>query len=142
MQRNSNVRVLFISPGSSISNPASGEGTRLRQLSRYLASSFDVYSLVPENLNDNSVNWITKQCSYTQWSLPFLTDLNPSFIHAVINIVRERQIDIIHTSKGVCAATVIAGILTDTTVVYAAQNVEADHAEDFVDLRFQYISES
>lgn len=133
MQRNANLRVLFISPGPSISNPASGEGTRLHQLSRHLASSFDMYSLVPEHVSENSPTWITEQYSYTQWSLPFLTDLNPSFIRAIINILRDKQIDIIHTSKGICAATVIAGIVTDTTIVYAAQNVEADHAQDFVD---------
>jgi glycosyltransferase involved in cell wall biosynthesis len=134
MQRNANLRVLFISPGPSISNPASGEGTRLHQLSRHLASSFDMYLLVPEHVSENPPTWITEQYSYTQWSLPFLTDLNPSFIRAIINILRDEQIDIVHASKGVCAATVIAGILTDTTVVYAAQNVEADHAQDFVDL--------
>ena len=133
MQRNSNLRILFISPGPSISNPASGEGTRLHQLSRRLSDSFDIYSLVPRDARGDPPTWVTEQYSYTQWSLPFLTELNPSFIRAIIRVMKNNEIDVIHMSKGVCAAAVIGGIFTDTTVVYAAQNVEADHAQDFID---------
>jgi glycosyltransferase involved in cell wall biosynthesis len=132
MQRDSNLRILFISPGPSISNPASGEGIRLHQLSRRLSDSFDIYLLVPERARGNPPTWVTEQYSYTQWSLPFLTDLNPSFIYAITNVMRNNQIDVIHSSKGICATRVAAESLTDTTVVYAAQNVEADHAQEFV----------
>lgn len=66
--------------------------------------------------------------------MPFLLDLNPSFLSALTTILRAEDVDVIHTSHGVCAAAVLARVLSPaTTVTYAAQNVEAEHARDFVD---------
>jgi glycosyltransferase involved in cell wall biosynthesis len=48
-------------------------------------------------------------------------------------VLSKEDIDVIHLSTGVCTAKLLTLIDSDTTVVYAAQNVEADHAQDFVD---------
>lgn len=126
--------VLFVSPGPNLSNPASGEGTRLRNLSRELSErGWRVLALVPENMANNCPDWIVQQYTYEQWSLPFLTDLNPKFIRSIHRVLSREPVDVIHASTGVCAGKLNAMLGSDTTVVYAAQNVEADHAQDFVD---------
>lgn len=125
--------VLFVSPGPNLTNPASGEGTRLKNLSRKLSErGWRVLALVPENTADNCPDWIAQQYTYEQWSLPFLTDLNPGFIRSIHRVLSREPVDVIHASTGVCAAQLNTMFGSDTTVVYAAQNVEADHAQDFV----------
>jgi glycosyltransferase involved in cell wall biosynthesis len=126
--------VLFVSPGPDLSNPVSGEGMRLRNLSRELSNrGWRVLTLVPEDTGDAVPEWVTKQYTYEQWSLPHLTDLNPSFVGALRRVLSEENVDVVHLSTGVCAAKVLTLFDSDTTIVYAAQNVEADHARDFVD---------
>lgn len=126
--------VLFVSPGPSLANPASGEGTRLQQLSRGLDDrGWDVLALVPES-SATSPDWVRRTYTYEQWSLPFLLDLNPSFVCALARVLRAESVDVIHTSNGVCTASVLTRLTSpETTVSYASQNVEADHARDFVD---------
>lgn len=127
--------VLFVSPGPELGTPASGEGTRLKHLSRELAErGWEVLALVPESAGDARTEWIRRQYTYTQWSLPFLTDLNPSFVRALSGVIRRECVDVIHLSQGVCAARVLSVLLDAGTIVsYASQNVEAEHARDFVD---------
>jgi len=126
--------VLFVSPGPDFSNPVSGEGTRLRNLSRELADmGWRVLALVPEETSDSPPDWIDRQYTYQQWSLPHLTDLNPSFVRALRKVFSRESVDVVHLSTGVCAAKALTLFDSETTVVYAAQNVEADHARDFVD---------
>lgn len=126
--------MLFVSPGPSLSTPASGEGTRLKHLSRGLAErGWDVLALVPDDVTDHP-EWVRRGYSYDQWGMPFLLDLNPSFLSTLATILRSEDVDVIHTSNGVCGATLLARLFSpSTTVTYAAQNVEADHARDFVD---------
>jgi len=126
-------RVLFVSPGPSIADPESGEGARLHNLSRHLAEEWDVYTLVPEAVADETPSWVRRQYTYSQWSMPFLTDLNPSFLRSVRHAISDASIDVVHVSTGVCASRLVAVVGGDVAVVYAAQNVEADHAQDFVD---------
>lgn len=129
-----NSTVLFVSPGPDLLNPASGEGTRLKNLSRELSErGWRVLTLVPKETSDQCPEWVDRQYSYDQWSLPFLTDLNPSFFRALRRILSRETVDVVHLSAGVCAAKLIGMFESDMTVVYAAQNVEADHARDFVD---------
>ncbi len=129
-----NDTVLFVSPGPDLNNPASGEGTRLRNLSLELSEcGWQVFTLVPEKTDDTTPDWVTKQYRYRQWSLPHLTDLNPFFLMTLKHVLSKEDIDVIHLSTGVCTAKLLTLIDSDTTVVYAAQNVEADHAQDFVD---------
>ncbi|WP_123538494.1 glycosyltransferase family 4 protein [Halosimplex salinum] len=125
--------VLFVSPGPSIVDPESGEGARLHHLSRSLADRWDVYTLVPEENADRCPDWAVRQYTYEQWSLPFLTDLNPSFVGAVRRVFSNEPIDVVHLSSGVCTTRLVNRFDGDASVVYAAQNVEADHAKDFVD---------
>lgn len=66
-------------------------------------------------------------------SLPFPTDLNPAFVRTLLQALCENEIDNVHLSKGACATKGLATIMRDdTSIVYAAQNVEAQHARDFV----------
>jgi glycosyltransferase involved in cell wall biosynthesis len=125
--------VLFVSAGPSIARPESGEGTRLNRLSRGLATDadVDVYTLVPES-DPDPPEWVTEQYTYRQWSLPYLTDLNPAFVRALRRVLSREAVDVVHGSTGVCAATLATWLDGDTTSVYAAQNVEADHVRDFV----------
>lgn len=126
--------VLFVSPGPGITTPASGEGTRLKHLSQALSVDWDVVVMVPETAHERRPEWVTEIYTYNQWSLPSLTDLNPAFIRVLQRILNEHQIDVVHLSKGVCTASVLTSKLQlDTKIVYAAQNVEAEHATDFVD---------
>lgn len=126
--------VLFVSSGPDLSNPASGEGTRLRNLSRELSSrGWRVLTFVPAETSGQCPEWVTRQYSYEQWSLPFLTDLNPSFFYSLRRVLSRESVEVAHLSTGVCAAKLIGMLGSDLTVVYAAQNVEADHAKDFVD---------
>lgn len=126
--------VLFVSPGPDLSSPASGEGTRLRNFSRELSErGWRTLTLVPEHTSDSVPDWVTRQYIYQQWSLPHLTDLNPSFVRALRKVSSEESVEVVHLSTGVCAAKALTLFDSDTTIVYAAQNVEADHAQDFVD---------
>lgn len=130
----SNDTVLFVSPGPDLSNPASGEGTRLRNLSRELATrDWTVFTLVPQETGSDRPEWVTRQYTYEQWSVPHLTDLNPSFVRSIRRVLSRESIDVVHLSRGVCAAKAVSTVGSEATVVYAAQNVEADHARDFVD---------
>ncbi|WP_137285796.1 glycosyltransferase [Halorussus salinisoli] len=127
--------VLFVSPGPSLAQPASGEGTRLKHLSRELAADWTILTLVPTAVADEQPcpDWVNRRFTYDQWSIPHLTDFNPDFIRALRQIFSEITVDIVHLSTGVCAARVVASITHEQpTVVYAAQNVEADHAREFV----------
>jgi glycosyltransferase involved in cell wall biosynthesis len=133
MTSNGSDRVLFVSPGPSIADPESGEGARLHHLSQHLAEEWEVYTLVPDDIADEPPTWVQRQYTYSQWSMPFLTDLNPSFLRGVRRAIRDASVDVVHVSTGVCAARLAAALDGDVTVVYAAQNVEADHAQDFVD---------
>lgn len=126
--------VLFVSPGPGITTPASGEGTRLKHLSQALSADWNIVVMLPETAHERRPEWVTETYIYDQWSLPSLTDLNPAFVRVLRRVLDEHRIDVIHLSKGVCTASVlVAGLRLDTTVVYAAQNVEAEHATDFVD---------
>jgi glycosyltransferase involved in cell wall biosynthesis len=130
----SNDTVLFVSPGPDLSNPASGEGARLRNLSRELANQgWDVLALVPEETGQSCPEWFVRQYTYEQWSLPYLTDLNPSFFRTVRHILSSETVDVVHLSTGVCTTKVLTLFDSETTVIHAAQNVEAEHAQDFVD---------
>lgn len=124
--------VLFVSAGPSIAAPESGEGTRLNQLSRRLAADVDVFTLVPESEPNPSPEWVTERYTYAQWSFPYLTDLNPAFVRAVRRVLSCEDVDIVHGSAGVCAVALATRFGGETTSVYAAQNVEADHVRDFV----------
>jgi glycosyltransferase involved in cell wall biosynthesis len=124
--------VLFVSAGPSITRPESGEGTRLNQLSRRLANDWNVFTLVPESEPGPPPEWVTEQHTYRQWSFPYLTDLNPTFVRAMHRVLSREEIDIVHGSVGVCAVTLATLLDGDTTSVYAAQNVEADHVRNFV----------
>jgi glycosyltransferase involved in cell wall biosynthesis len=126
-------RVLFVSPGPSIASPESGEGARLHHLSRHLADEWEVFTLVPDGVADETPAWVRQQYTYSQWSIPFLTDLNPSFLRGVRHAIADASIDVVHVSTGVCATRLATALNGNVTVVYAAQNVEADHARDFVD---------
>jgi hypothetical protein len=125
--------VLFISAGPSIAKPESGEGTRLNQLSRRLADEWDVFTLVPESEPSPPPEWVTEQYTYRQWSSPYLTDLNPAFVRTVRRVLSDEKIDIVHGSTGACAVRLATLLDGDTTSVYAAQNVEADHVRNFID---------
>lgn len=125
-------RILFVSPGPNIGKPESGEGTRLHQLSRRLADSWDVFTLVPAAQSDPEPNWVTEQYTYSQWRFPYLTDLNPAFVRSLRRVLSREQIDILHGSAGICTAELVTGGAGEPTTVYAAQNVEADHVRDFV----------
>lgn len=126
--------VLFVSPGPELVTPASGEGTRLKHLSQELAGEWDVLTLVPATVADARPDWVRRQYTYEQWSLPFLTDLNPSFVRALACVIRREDVDVVHLSHGVCTGRALAAALRRGTVVnYASQNVEAEHARDFVD---------
>lgn len=125
--------VLFVSPGPDMARPASGEGTRLQRLSRALSAEWDVIAMIPSTTTADQLDWVRTVYTYDQWSLPFLTDLNPAFVRTLLQALRENDIDIVHLSKGVCATKALSTILRDdTSIVYAAQNVEAQHARDFV----------
>lgn len=131
--------VLFVSPGGSISNPASAEGSRLKHLSRQLSESWDVVALIPAEADHGEADWLDTIYTYDQWSHPFLTDLNPSFVTTMGQVLQRENVDIVHASKGVCATKTLEKLLrSDTDVVYAAQNVEAAHARDFVDETLPY----
>lgn len=125
--------VLFVSPGPSLLNPASGEGTRLKHLSQGLAEhGWDVIALVPKDSGD-APTWIRETYHYEQWSLPFLMDLNPWFMDTLAHVLRKEAVDVVHLSNGVCTAAALSRVVSsNTAVTYAAQNVEADHARDFV----------
>ena len=123
--------VLFISPGPDLSSPSSGEGARLKHLSYELSRTWNVYALVPAGTT-TTLPWIDTVFTYDQWSLPFLTDLNPAFIRNLRQALSETDPDIVHTSKGVWMSALLSRLVSSSTkVVYAAQNVEADHARDF-----------
>lgn len=123
--------VLFISPGPDLSTPSSGEGTRLRRLSQELSGTWQVYVLVPSH-TETDLPWVEAVFTYDQWSFPFLTDLNPSFVQSLSRILKDVDLDVVHTSKGVWMSAFVSHLLSPSTnVVYAAQNVEADHARDF-----------
>lgn len=126
--------VLFVSPGPNLMTPASGHGTRLRHLSKELQSlGWDVLTLVPERNSDDEPPWVRRQYSYQQWSFPFLTDLNPSFVRSMARIIKNESVDIVHVSHGVCLTHLLSIIFNSGTAVnYASQNVEAEHARDFV----------
>lgn len=126
--------MLFVSPGPGLVTPASGEGTRLKHLSRELAEKWDVLALVPESVGDERPEWVRRQYTYQQWSLPFLTDLNPSFLRALSRVLRRERVDVVHHSHGVCATRTLSALFrTGTLASHASQNVEAEHARDFVD---------
>jgi glycosyltransferase involved in cell wall biosynthesis len=126
--------VLFVSPSPGLVTPASGEGTRLKHLSQELAEKWDVLALVPESAADTRPEWVRRQYTYKQWSLPFLTDLNPSFVRVLTRVLRRERVDVVHLSHGVCVARVLSALVrTGTVVNHASQNVEAEHAQDFVD---------
>jgi len=126
--------ILFVSPGPELVTPASGEGTRLKHLSQELADEWDILALVPESAAAESPPWVRQQYTYAQWSLPFLTDLNPSFVRALGRILQQEDVDVVHLSRGVCAAQVLSNVLRSETIInHASQNVEAEHATDFVD---------
>lgn len=126
--------VLFVSPGPELVTPASGEGTRLKHLSQELAEEWDVLALVPESTGDARPEWVRRQYTYQQWSLPFLTDLNPSFLRVLSRVLRRERVDVVHLSHGVCAARALSALFrTGALVSHASQNVEAEHARDFVD---------
>lgn len=128
-----NPSILFISTGPDISNPRSGQAKRLNHLSRGLADEgWSVFALVPAEHGAEVPEWMAQQYTYEQWSVPFLTDLNPSYVRNISRVLKSEDIDIIHSSAGVCVAVVLAKVFGETSVVYAAQNVEADHARDFV----------
>ena len=112
----------------------SAEGTRLKHLSQHLSDEWNVLALVPSNTDHSEAGWLERVYTYDQWSHPFLTDLNPSFVTSVRRILERENVDIVQTSKGICAVKTLIKILgTDTDVVYSAQNVEAAHAREFVD---------
>lgn len=126
--------VLFVSPGPSIVTPASGEGTRLKHLSQTLSDRWTVLALLPDNDGIERPEWVRETYTYTQWSAPFLTDCNPSFVRTLRRVLSDREVDVVHVSKGVCAAAALASVSrSEAAVVYASQNVEAVHATDFVD---------
>ncbi|MFC7135341.1 MULTISPECIES: glycosyltransferase family 4 protein [Salinibaculum] len=125
--------VLFVSLGPDLTNPASGAGTRLKYLSRELADQgWRVLALVPSDASNSYPDWVAKRYTYNQWSLPLLTDVNPSFVRSLDHVLSSEAIDVIHLSAGVCAAKALTVLRSETAVVYASQNVEADHAQDFV----------
>lgn len=123
--------ILFVSAGPNIAKPESGEGSRLHQLSRRLTESWEVFTLVPHSERDPKPDWVAEQYTYRQWPFPYLTDLNPCFVRSMHRVLSKERIDVIHGSKGVCSGTLVTRG-RDTTRVYAAQNVEADHVRDFV----------
>lgn len=129
--RNTRPSVLFISPGPDLATPSSGEGTRLKELSRELSDTWAVYALVPAD-TESELPWAEEVFAYEQWSLPFLTDLNPSFVRNVARVLSEIEPDVVHTSKGVWMSAVLSRLVDPSTrVIYAAQNVEVVHARDF-----------
>lgn len=135
-QSNSRARgcILFVSPGASIVNPASAEGTRLKHLSQQLSKTWDICVLVPSDVGRGATEWIDTVYTYDQWEHPFLTDLNPSFITTMGRVLQRENVDIVHASKGICSTKMLTKLLrSDTALVYAGQNVEAAHARDFVD---------
>lgn len=92
--------VLFVSPAPSLSTPASGDGTRLKHLSRGLVErGWDVLGLMPEGAAD-APDWFWRVCTYDQWSLPFLMDLNPGYVSALARVLCAEDVDVVHTSKG------------------------------------------
>lgn len=128
--------VLFVSPGPDVAVPSSGHGARLHHLSRGLAESgdWDVLGLVPEGTTADQISWLEACYTYDQWDSPFLTDYNPSFLRTLARVLAAHDVDVIHLSNGVCGARALAALRrADATVVYGAQNVEADHARDYVD---------
>lgn len=128
----SNGSILFVSSGADIANPRSGEASRLQHLSEALTESWEVLGLVPSDVGCG--DWFDACYRYDQWSLPFLTSLNPHFLWALGNVLTRHEVDVIHLSNGVCGARGISSIVdSGTKTIYAAQNVEADHAQDFVD---------
>ncbi|WP_161570022.1 glycosyltransferase family 4 protein [Salinigranum halophilum] len=103
----------------------------MKHLSYELSRTWNVYALVPAGTT-TTLPWIDTVFTYDQWSLPFLTDLNPSFIRNLRQALSETDPDIVHTSKGVWMSALLSRLVSPSTkVVYAAQNVEADHARDF-----------
>ena len=125
--------IVFVSPGPDIAAPTSGHGARLHHLSKGLADTWTVIALVPEGTTTESIGWIDDVYAFDQWSAPFLTDLNPSFIRALWRAFDDHEIDIVHLSQGVCGARAITTVRrSDARVVYTAQNVEAELAQDFV----------
>jgi glycosyltransferase involved in cell wall biosynthesis len=97
-----------------------------------LADIWDVFTLVPHDQREPKPDWVTKQYTYRQWRFPYLTDLNPYFVRAIHRALSQEDIDIVHGSKGTCTVKLVTRAGRETTPVYAAQNVEADHVRDFV----------
>lgn len=126
--------VLVVSPGPDLVSPASGAGTRLKYLSRGLSTEYgwNVITMVPADTAGRPP-WAHRCYTFEQWSLPFLTGANPSFVRTLVRVLRGHDVDVVHTPSGVCSARTCSRLFEGAAVNYAAQNVEADHATDFVD---------
>ncbi|RYJ19486.1 hypothetical protein ELS19_00315 [Halogeometricum borinquense] len=127
--------VLFVSPGVDIASPFSGQGTRFHHLSAGLAgANWRVVTLVPNDVAGDLIPWADATYTYVQSENPFHTDVTPSYLTTLAAIMDDHDIDVIHLSRGVFGASAIAARReSDASVVYAAQNVEAEHQGDFDD---------
>lgn len=125
--------VMFASAVANVASPFSGQGTRLHHLSRGLADNWSVVTLLPDAIDDD-VHWADAQYTFDSPDNPFRTDVTPGFLSAVSTILGSHDVDVVHLPRGVCATRVLATLRRhDATVVYAAQNVEAEHQNDFDD---------
>lgn len=128
-------RILIVSPSHRISNPSTGTGTRLNNLMRGVSENAEVIALVPEEFTDDPPQWVSRVYGFHAYLPGYLTDLNVSFLRTVLRILDTEEIDIIQVAlpKGVCLTKVLTTLSgVDIPVVYAAQNVERDHAANFV----------
>lgn len=132
----SRLNILVVSPSHDVFEPTTGTGARLHELAAGLAATHRVSVLCPAEFAAPSPSWVDGTYGFHRHGPGYLTDLNPSFFRAVRRALRSGPVDVVHVAlpKGVVASTLaVRAGGHDAAVVYAAQNVEAEHAREVSD---------
>ncbi|MFD1647732.1 glycosyltransferase family 4 protein [Haloarchaeobius litoreus] len=136
MTRGTPLRLLVVSPSHDVFEPTTGTGARLHELASRLADRHRVSVLCPAEFAAEPPDWVDAAYGFDRFGPGYLTDLNPLFLRAVRRALDSEPFDVLHVAlpKGVVASklAVRAGG-HEAAVVYAAQNVEAEHARDVDD---------
>lgn len=130
------VRVLVVSPSHDVFEPSTGTGARLANLAAGLADDHAVSVLQPAAFDREPPDWVDHDFRFERVGPGYLTDLNPHFVAAVRRALRVESFDVVHVAlpKGVVAsALAVRAGGHDAAVVYAAQNVEAEHVREVDD---------
>jgi len=125
------MRLLFISAGTSVTDPVAGDQIRAWNIIKGLHNEGWHINLLENHGGDPSIPEANVN-TFKHILSPRLNDLNPYLYRALVSQFRAQPPDIVHvkTFSGVTATKIVSKFSqTESSVVYDAQNFEAEKIE-------------